>query len=115
MHDDRNLPMKEHKPIRSAALLLGPPGSGKTTLANAVVAHEGIETVEAGPLLKKRLRDDPAMARQLKPHLENGEMVPTDLVEKAIADRLSEIFGGHVLFDGFPRTEEQIKQQLTNP
>ncbi len=102
--------MKNRKHSRNAALLLGPPGSGKTTLANAVAAHEDISKIEAGALLKERIRTDEEMASHLKPYLEKGEMVPTQCVESVLADRLCEITRAHVLFDGFPRTEEQIRR-----
>lgn len=101
-------PMKQTEHFHSAALLLGPPGSGKTTLANALEGHDAIATVEAGRLLKKRVRDDAEMASELIPYLEKGDMVPTRLVKQVIADRLAEISDKHVLFDGFPRNKEQL-------
>lgn len=100
--------VKKRERSHNAALLLGPPGSGKTTLADAVAAHEDIATVEAGALLKERMQSDEEMANRLKPYLNKGEMVPTQYVESVLADRLCEITRDHVLFDGFPRTEEQV-------
>lgn len=106
--DTDSVTKREH--CRGAALVLGPPGSGKTTLADAVAEHEDIATIEAGPLLKEKLQADGEMARRLKPYLDKGEMVPTSCVEAVLADRLGEITRAHVLFDGFPRTEEQVRR-----
>lgn len=93
---------------RGAALLLGPPGSGKTTLADAVAADENIVAIEAGSLLKQRIQSDTEKACLLKTYLDKGEMVPSKCVESVIADQLDEITQPNVLFDGFPRTEEQV-------
>lgn len=93
---------------RFAIALLGPPGSGKTTIAKSVASKDEIATVATGPLLKKLAHDDSELGRETKKHLDAGELVPTGIVTTVIADHLLEVNERHVIVDGFPRLTQQI-------
>ncbi|HEY9508284.1 MAG TPA: nucleoside monophosphate kinase [Verrucomicrobiae bacterium] len=101
--------MKENK---WAAVLLGPPGSGKTTLVRALETNGGIAVIETGNLLKREMRLQTPLGSQIKPYTDSGTLVPTEWVEQVISNHLARIEGETVLFDGFPRSHEQIESFL---
>src|SRR5258705_3621244 len=94
---------------RCAIVLLGPPGSGKTTLARSLAAGARIALIEMGNLLEAEIRRDTPLGRQIKPFKAAGELVPSELVKQVIASELKRVHGKIVLFDGFPRSTEQIE------
>lgn len=99
--------------VWGAAVLLGPPASGKTSVANAVAERAGdIYVVEAGALLKQRAASDTDTGRQLRSYVDQGRLAPVDLVEPVIREAVEQHPEQHVVFDGFPRTEEQIDAWL---
>jgi adenylate kinase len=95
-------------------LLLGAPGVGKGTQAKALKADWGIPQVSTGDILRA-IKNDPAKSQtQLgytaKSMMDQGHLVPDDLVNELVADRLREpdTLRGYVL-DGYPRTLGQAK------
>ena len=94
--------------LRCTAVLIGPPGSGKTMLADWLAEHHGYTTVEMSRLLKQEAERDTPEARRIRPYLREGHLVPTDLVEEALSARLAGIDRFPVILDGFPRNKEQL-------
>lgn len=100
------------------AILIGPAGSGKTTLARAL-ALSGISNrtsikvsvIETGNLLEAEIRRGTPLGSEIKPYKIAGELVPSQLVEAVIGAELERIHGGLVLFDGFPRSLDQVEVQ----
>lgn len=89
-------------------VLIGPPASGKGTLANGLCAAFGIPHIDTGSLLRAEIEKGGDLADQLRPLLAAGQLAPDALVISAIAKRLGEAdcVKGFVL-DGFPRTLPQ--------
>jgi adenylate kinase len=93
---------------RSAVILLGPPASGKTTIANAVDSVQGVAIIRTGHLLRKAANNNTKSGRELKQHLEAGHLAPTDLVVQVIGETVDVLEADVLTFDGFPRLEDQI-------
>jgi len=91
-----------------AAVLMGPPGSGKTTVARALAAHSEIAVIETGNLLETEVKRDTALGREISPHKAAGDLVPPELVKRVISAELERSSGKFVLFDGFPRSIPQV-------
>lgn len=95
-------------------LLLGAPGVGKGTQAQILVAKFAIPQISTGDLLRA-IRNDPVKASTpdgslAKRLMDAGQLVPDDLVNRIVANRLLEpdTTDGYIL-DGFPRTLAQAQ------
>lgn len=86
-------------------LLLGAPGVGKGTQAKALMAAWGIPQISTGDLLRASVSQGTDLGRQAKAILDRGELVSDDLVNKMVAERLTQpdTASGYIL-DGYPRT-----------
>ena len=89
-------------------VLLGPPGSGKGTQTERLVAEFGFTKISTGDLLREAVRNDTPLGREAKGYMDAGRLVPDDLVVGLIREKLKGLQGG-VLLDGFPRSLEQAK------
>ncbi len=92
-----------------AAVLMGPPGSGKTTVARTLAADHPIALIETGNLLGAEAKRDTPLGRQITPYKAAGDLVPSELVKRVISAELERSRGKLVLFDGFPRSTRQVE------
>jgi len=84
-------------------MLLGGPGSGKSTYSEAISKHFGIPHIYPGDVLRKST--DP----KIKALLSKGEFAPLNVVVKIIKQEIAKSPDGYIL-DGFPRNMEQLKE-----
>ncbi|HLL26812.1 MAG TPA: adenylate kinase [Xanthobacteraceae bacterium] len=91
-------------------VLLGPPGAGKGTQAERLVARYNIVPLSTGDLLRVAVAVGSALGLKVKDVMARGELVPDDLVVALIAERIDapEAKNGFIL-DGFPRTVKQAE------
>jgi len=89
-------------------ILLGPPGAGKGTQAKRIVSHYGIPQISTGDLLREHVSRGTDLGCKAKGLMEQGKLVPDELLYGIVADRLREVDceRGFIL-DGFPRTAAQ--------
>jgi len=91
-------------------LLLGPPGAGKGTQAQRLVARLGIPQISTGEMLRAAAATGSELGKEVKAIMERGELVPDAVVIRVVEERLAQpdAKNGFIL-DGFPRTLEQAK------
>jgi adenylate kinase len=89
-------------------LLLGAPGVGKGTQAQILMANFGIPQISTGDLLRDHRARHTELGLLAEDLMAQGLLVPDDLVNKMVADRLThpDVERGFIL-DGFPRTLPQ--------
>lgn len=86
-------------------LLLGAPGVGKGTQAKELVAKWQIPQISTGDLLRYNRDHGTPLGLQAKAIMDQGKLVPDDLVNQMVAERLKQpdTANGYIL-DGYPRT-----------
>ena len=91
-------------------VLLGPPGAGKGTQAQRLVAKYGILHLSSGEMLRAAAAAGTPIGLRAKGLIDRGELVPDEMVVAIIADRIDQpdAEAGFIL-DGFPRTVPQAE------
>ena len=91
-------------------VLLGPPGAGKGTQARMLESKLMVPQVASGDLLRTAVRNQTALGVKAKTYMDQGELVPDELVLGMIGERLNQADAqrGFIL-DGFPRTVAQAE------
>jgi adenylate kinase len=91
-------------------ILIGPPGVGKGTEAKRLASLFGIPHISTGDMFRAMFDEDTELAKIAKAHINRGELVPDDLTNKMVKERLLEKDAQQgFLFDGYPRNIVQAK------
>ena len=91
-------------------ILFGPPGSGKGTQSEKLIAKYDLKHLSTGDLLRSEIAQQTALGIEAKKVMDKGELVPDEVVIGMISSAIdnNESVKGF-LFDGFPRTAAQAE------
>jgi adenylate kinase len=90
------------------AVIFGAPGSGKGTYASRLQARLGVDVIAMGDIFREMLKEDSELGRKIKSYVEKGLLVPDDVVNDVLKQRLAKVPSGKgFVLDGYPRTVEQ--------
>ncbi len=89
-------------------VLFGPPGAGKGTQAEKLIAKYKLVHLSTGDLLRSEIAAKSKLGMEAKAFMEKGELVPDSVVIGMIGARIQkETAAKGFIFDGFPRTTAQ--------
>ena len=91
-------------------ILLGPPGAGKGTQAERIVAEQGVVQLSTGEMLRAAAASGSELGRRAKEIMDAGRLMPDELMIEMISERIDQpdCAKGFIL-DGFPRTTAQAE------
>ncbi len=91
-------------------ILFGPPGSGKGTQSEKLIAKYGLKHLSTGDLLRSQIAAQTPLGLEAKKLMDAGQLVPDAVVVGMISSALDDNPQAKgFLFDGFPRTEAQAE------
>lgn len=93
--------------------VIGPPKSGKSTLASRFVKEFGCVRLSVGEAIRAILNNQPntALAQEIRTFLFKGKTIPDELAIQCLEISILDVkcqLRGYVL-DGFPNTKQQVK------
>jgi adenylate kinase len=91
-------------------ILLGPPGAGKGTQAERLVADRGMVQLSTGDMLRAEKNAGTELGNRIKAVMDAGELVSDEIVSSLIDENLARLPAAQgVIFDGYPRTAAQAE------
>lgn len=91
-------------------VLLGPPGAGKGTQAVKLAEKLEIPHLSTGDLFRENIGNGTELGLEAKRYLDAGDLVPSELTNELVDDRLSNPDTGNgFILDGYPRSVQQAK------
>lgn len=91
-------------------ILFGPPGSGKGTQSERLIAKYGLKHLSTGDILRSEIAGQTPLGLAAQSYMDKGHLVPDEVVIEMISSALDNNPHAHgFLFDGFPRTTAQAE------
>lgn len=96
-------------------VLMGLPGAGKGTQAEKIVEDFKVVHISTGDMFRAAMANKTEIGLKAKGFIDKGELVPDDVTEGIVQERLSEddVQKDGYMLDGFPRTLEQANALQT--
>jgi adenylate kinase len=91
-------------------VLFGPPGAGKGTQSQKLIAQYNLVHLSTGDLLRAQIAEGTELGLKAKKLMDEGDLVPDEVVIGMIGNALSKNQqAAGFIFDGFPRTVAQAE------
>jgi len=92
-------------------VILGKQGAGKGTQAVRLARHFDVPRISTGDMFRVVARDDSDIGRQAKKFMDAGDLVPDEVVNEMVHQRLEELDAAErgFIMEGFPRNVAQAE------
>jgi len=88
-------------------IIFGPPGAGKGTQATLLEERRGLVQVSTGDIIREAMKNETPVGKEAKSYVENGELVPDEVVRKLAENAIADEDYDDFVLDGYPRTRQQ--------
>ena len=93
--------------MKRILILLGPPGAGKGTQASMLKNEYNMLHLSTGDLLREAVENGTELGKLAESYMNSGALVPDEVILGLIGSYMDENNQASILFDGFPRNEDQ--------
>ncbi|AWG42792.1 adenylate kinase [Candidatus Borreliella tachyglossi] len=91
-------------------VFLGPPGSGKGTLAKIISKKLNYYHISTGDLFRENISNSTSLGKEIKQIVESGKLVPDSITIKIVENKITTLDNRqNFILDGFPRNIHQAK------
>lgn len=91
-------------------VLFGPPGAGKGTQSEKLLAHYGLTHLSTGDILRAERAAHTELGKMADEFISQGKLVPDEVVIGMVRNKIASLPDAKgFIFDGFPRTLAQGK------
>lgn len=98
--------------MKKLFLIIGAPGSGKTTDAQIIAERNADQMVHysTGDLLRAEVASGSERGAQINSFISKGMIVPIEIAIETITGAIKNAPADLILFDGYPRSHEQMHE-----
>lgn len=90
-------------------IIFGPPGAGKGTQAALLEERRDLVQISTGDIIREAMKNETPVGKEAKAYVEQGELVPDEVVRKLAENAISDEDYDHFVLDGYPRTLQQAE------
>lgn len=90
-------------------ILIGAPGAGKGTQSSLLCERFAFTHLSTGDIFRAEMAAQSAVGKKAAEYVNNGKLVPDDIVTEMVAGKLDDTQKGRYLLDGFPRNLAQAQ------
>lgn len=96
--------------MKKLFLIIGAPGSGKTTDASIIAGKypENIVHYSTGDMLREEVASGSELGQTIDGFISKGALVPLNIIVDTIVSAIKQAPVNNVLIDGYPRSVEQM-------
>ena len=95
--------------MKKIITLYGQPGCGKSTQVQMLAKKYGFFQFGMGERLRAEIESESVLGQEIKPYVDNGTLIPDDLMAQIIKNIGDKATESGLIFDGFPRILAQAK------
>jgi adenylate kinase len=96
--------------MKKLFLIIGAPGSGKTTDCEVIAEHvDAVTHYSAGEMFRAEAATGSERGNLIKSIIDRGEIVPIEIAIETIVDAIKRAPTEAVIIDGYPRSVEQME------
>ncbi|MDZ7835270.1 MAG: nucleoside monophosphate kinase [Alkalibacterium sp.] len=89
-------------------ILLGPPGSGKGTVAEKINVKHHFPVVSVGEMLRSEIKIGTQIGKKSSQYVSSGRLVPDDIINSLVIECIQKYNDEEsIILDGYPRTLNQ--------